>query len=79
MVMMGAANTFLQMVSDDDKRGRVMSFYVMMFMGINPIGCILAGWVAQHWGAPVTVGIGGALCLMGTIYFAMRFVSTTER
>lgn len=72
MVMMGAANTFLQLVSDDNKRGRVMSFYVMMFMGVNPIGCFLAGLVAARLGAPATVGIGGLLCLMGTIYFRMR-------
>ncbi|MCG3205611.1 MAG: Enterobactin exporter EntS [Elusimicrobia bacterium] len=74
MVMMGAANTFLQIVSEDDKRGRVMSFYVMMFMGVNPMGGFLAGVVASHVAAPATVRLGGIICLLGALIFGRRFL-----
>jgi MFS family permease len=70
MVMTAACNTVLQTVSDNDKRGRVMSFYTMAFMGMAPFGSLVAGALASRVGAPVTVAAGGAACLVTAALFA---------
>jgi MFS family permease len=70
MVQMACANTLLQTIVDDDKRGRVMSFYSMAFMGIAPFGSLLAGTLASKIGAPATNIIGGFLCIIGAAIFA---------
>lgn len=72
MIQFAASNSLLQTLADDDKRGRVMSFYVMAFMGMGPFGALLGGWLAQHFGAPVSVAIGGAGCILGGAVFATR-------
>ena len=56
----------------DKLRGRVMAVYSMMFMGMAPFGARIAGSIASHLGAPVTVKIGGAVCILGAIVFALR-------
>jgi MFS family permease len=69
MLVMAASNTVLQTIVDDDKRGRVMSFYSLSFMGMVPLGNLLAGVLASQIGAPLTVAIGGGLCVVGAIVF----------
>ena len=73
--MMASCNTFLQSIADDDKRGRVMSFYVMAFMGLSPFGSLLYGGLANTIGTPLTFLIGGALCIVGAAVFAWKFSS----
>ena len=63
MVNMAACNTILQTVVDEDKRGRVMAFYTMAFMGTMPFGSLLAGFLATKIGAPHTLLIGGVCCV----------------
>ncbi len=70
MVQMAASNTILQTIADDDKRGRVMSFYTMAFMGIAPFGSLMAGSLAGEIGAPLTLFISGIACMIGAIAFA---------
>jgi MFS family permease len=70
MVQMASTNTILQTIVDDDKRGRVMSFYSMAFMGMVPFGSLLAGTLASRIGAPRTVMLGGAACLLAAAGFA---------
>ena len=70
MVQMAASNTVLQTIVDEDKRGRVMSFYTMAFMGTAPFGSLLAGWVAQKIGTPHTLLFGGIGCVLGALWFA---------
>jgi len=70
MVQMASTNTLLQTLVDDDKRGRVMSLYVMAFMGTAPIGSLIAGTLASKFGAPFTVLSGGIICLIGSMIFA---------
>lgn len=72
MLQMASSNTILQTLVDDDKRGRVMSFYAMAFMGMTPFGSLLAGSLADVFGAPVTLAAGGILCVAGAIFFARR-------
>ncbi len=69
MQTMAASNTVLQTIVDDDKRGRVMSFYSMAFQGVTPFGSLFAGMVASRIGAPYTLAIGGACCVAGAVWF----------
>jgi MFS family permease len=70
MTQMVSSNTLLQTIVDDDKRGRVMSFYAMSFMGMAPVGSLLGGWFAKVIGAPNTLLLGGILCIIGAWAFA---------
>ncbi len=72
MVQLASSNTLLQTLVDDDKRGRVMSLYAMSFLGMMPVGNLLAGAVAGKIGAPWTVRLGGAVCLAAAALFARR-------
>jgi MFS family permease len=72
MVQMAASNTFLQTVVDDDKRGRVMSFFSMAFLGMSPFGSLLAGTLADRIGPSPTVAITGFACLAASLFFAFR-------
>lgn len=72
MVQMASSNTVLQTIVDDDKRGRVMSFYTMAFMGTAPFGSLLAGGLASRMGAANTLIIGGVCCILGSLSFASR-------
>jgi MFS family permease len=72
MVQMASSNTILQTIVDEDKRGRVMSFYVMCVMGATPIGSLLAGAVADRLGTPETLFIGACCCLAGALLFMRK-------
>ena len=69
MVQMASSNTLIQSMVPDRLRGRVMSVYSMMFMGMAPLGALGAGVVAEHLGAPTGVAVGGVLCIIGSIIF----------
>ena len=69
LMQMTSSNTILQTIVDDDKRGRVMSFYTMAFMGTAPFGSLLAGALASKVGAPNTLLIGGTACILGALLF----------
>jgi MFS family permease len=70
MVQMAASNTLVQSMVPDRLRGRILSVYSMMFMGMAPFGALAAGTVAHHLGAPWTVALGGVACFAGAILFA---------
>jgi MFS family permease len=70
MVQLAASNTILQTIVEGDKRGRVMSFYSMAFLGTAPFGSLFAGLLATRIGAPMTVLLCGAGCLAGGLVFA---------
>ena len=69
MVQTAVSNTLIQTIVDDDKRGRVMSFYTMAFMGTAPFGSLIAGFAADRIGAPHTLLIGGIGCVIGAALF----------
>jgi len=79
MLQMAAANTLLQTIVDEDKRGRVMSLYTMAFMGTAPIGSLLAGLIANNFSAPLALEIGGATCIVGSLLFARKLPSLREQ
>ena len=69
MLQMGASNTLIQSMVPDQLRGRVMGVYSMVIVGMAPIGGLLAGLVADRLGAPVTVAVGGVICLISAAVF----------
>jgi len=69
MVQMAASNTILQTLADDDKRGRVMSFFTMAFFGTVPFGSLFAGVMADAFGPRATVLVGGVCCILGAAAF----------
>jgi MFS family permease len=75
MIELGASNTLIQSMSPDRLRGRVMSVYSMMFMGMTPLGSLLAGAAAHRFGAPMTVAAGAVVCLAASIVFWRQNVS----
>ena len=75
MVEMASSNTVLQTIVEEDKRGRIMGFYTMAFMGMVPFGSLLAGSLANNIGAPNTVMIGGVACILGSVLFAKKLPS----
>ncbi|MEJ2718558.1 MAG: MFS transporter [Deltaproteobacteria bacterium] len=79
MAQLATSNTLLQTMVDDDRRGRVMSFYTVAFLGMAPLGSLLAGSLAGVIGAPWTVFIGGAACLAGAVVFARRLPQLREK
>ncbi len=67
-----SSNTILQTITDEDKRGRVMSFYTMAVAGMVPFGSIMAGSLASRIGAPHTLIIGGMICIIGSLLFLKK-------
>ena len=70
IVQMASSNTIIQTIVDEDKRGRVMSLYMMAFLGTVPFGSLIAGWMSSRIGAPHTLLLGGVCCLIGAAWFA---------
>jgi MFS family permease len=69
MLQMACSNTLIQTMVPDQLRGRVMSLYSMMFMGMAPFGAFFGGALAHRIGAPITVASGGVACVIGAIWF----------
>jgi MFS family permease len=78
MTQLAASNTILQTIVQDDKRGRVMSFFSMAFLGMAPFGSLLAGALAHQIGAPRTVMISGTICIAGALWFASQLSAIRE-
>jgi len=70
IVLLASANTVLQTIVEDNKRGRLMSFYAMSFGGMVPFGSLVAGALATTIGAQNTVLAGGLVCIAGGLWFA---------
>lgn len=69
MTQMASSNTLIQVMVPDRLRGRIMSVYSMMFMGMAPLGSLLYGALAERIGAPHTLALGGAFAILGAIFF----------
>lgn len=72
IIEMAATNTLLQTIVDENKRGRIMSFYTMAFMGMVPFGSLLAGSLADAIGTPETIMLCGICCILGSLVFGLK-------
>src|SRR5699024_3189813 len=64
LTMITAANTTIQLSSDPGMRGRVMSLYLVVFFGANPIGAPIIGWIAEAWGGRWAIGVGAIASIL---------------
>ncbi len=76
---MAATNTIIQERVPDELRSRLMAVYATMFMGVQPIGALLAGGVAKRIGTPNTVLLFGSLVLVGCLFFIWRVAARVGR
>lgn len=72
MMQMASSNTIVQSIVDDQKRGRVLSLFVMARRGVESLGSLLFGAIANWVGTPATLMIGGAVCLLAVAAFASK-------
>jgi MFS family permease len=78
MQQMASSNTILQTIVEEDKRGRVMSYYAMAFSGMAPFGSLVAGTVANRIGAPNTLLLTGACVVAGAFWFSTQLKNLRE-
>jgi len=72
ILTIAAINTMIQTIADEDKRGRVMSFYAMALMGTTPIGNLMAGTIASGIGIPYTLLAGGVITIISGALFELK-------
>ena len=72
IVQLASCNTILQTIVEERQRGRVMSLYTTAFLGMSPLGSLVAGSLASAVGAPNTLRIGGVCCILGAVAFAQQ-------
>jgi MFS family permease len=72
IVQLGSSNTMLQLLSPPPLRGRIISLYMLSFMGMAPVGALLAGVSARAIGSVATVAVGGAACLAAALLHVAR-------
>jgi len=78
MMQMASSNTIVQSMAEDQKRGRVLSLFVMARRGIEALGSLLFGTIANWVGTPRTLMIGGAVCLVAVAAFATKLSSIRQ-
>jgi MFS family permease len=75
MLQVGASNTLIQSMVPDRLRGRAMSVYSMMYIGVGPFGAVAAGFAAGAFGARATILAGAVVCLVASAVFALMLPS----
>jgi MFS family permease len=78
MVQMASSNTIIQTLVREERRGRVMAYYAMSFMGMAPFGSLVAGAVAGRVGAPWTIFGGGCICVLAAAFFRRQLPRLRE-
>ena len=79
MIINAGSNTFMQAMSPDYLRGRVIGLYSMMFMGMFPLGSLTIGFLAHNLGVKIAVAIGSIVCLAVGIYFCLQVPKLTTQ
>jgi MFS family permease len=72
VLQMAGTNTSLQSITPDPLRGRIVGFYGMMFLGMAPLGSLMAGWLADWIGIRYTVALGALVCILSALVFNRR-------
>ena len=65
-------NMLLQRLVTDEMRGRVMSMFILTFVGAMPLGNLIAGWASDHYGAPRTLATGGLIIAVFVVVVTIR-------
>jgi MFS family permease len=72
-----ASNTLIQAMSPDALRGRTIGILSMLILGVAPFGALTAGFLAQRFGAPLTVAVGGIACIAGALACSLDLPALT--
>ena len=72
MQVMAASNTVLQTVVPEERRGRVMGYFVLAFAGTTPFGSLAVGWLAREIGAAHSVLVTGCGVLLAAAWYGGR-------
>ena len=72
MVVFSTVTSLVQLIAPNEMRGRVMSIYMLAFRGGMPLGSLVSGYAATLIGAPLVIGINGALLIVVAVYFLVR-------
>lgn len=78
MVQMASCNTILQTIVPDDKRGRVMGFFVLAAVGTAPFGSLFSGFISEKIGLPRTLLFSSAVCAAASLWFSSRLPAIRE-
>ena len=78
ILQIASSNTIIQTLVEDDKRGRVMSFYALALVGMLPFGNLLAGSLAQMMSAPGALIVCGSICILGSVWFTSQVRMVTH-
>ena len=79
ILYVSSTNTLIQLTVEDRYRGRVMALYTLFFVGTSPFGSLLAGAVAQRWGAPIATSICAVVLLGGALWVSFRLREVAAR
>src|SRR6185437_11337751 len=72
MVVFSTVTSLVQLIAPNEMRGRVMSIYMLAFRGGMPLGSLVSGYLATRIGAPLVIGINGALLVVVATYFLIK-------
>jgi len=78
VIQLVTMNTVIQIAVPDELRGRVFSIYFWALQGVAPFGSFAIGWMAQTWNVPITIIVGGLICLVGILVIRVTFRDTTK-
>jgi MFS family permease len=73
VIQLVTMNTTIQVSVPDELRGRVFSIYFWALQGVAPFGSFAIGWMAQTWNVPITIIVGGVICLVGILAIRLTF------
>lgn len=77
---LSGGHSLMQLAVSDRLRGRVLSVYMTVMMGLSPIGSFIIGWAAARWGAPPVVSVCASICVLaGALYTISRLLAPKER
>lgn len=79
IIQMASSNTILQTIVEEDKRGRVMSFFALAIMGTSPLGSLFAGYLGEKIGVVYTLIISEFICIAGAMIFAGRLPEIRDK
>lgn len=72
ILYVASTNTLLQLTTDDQFRGRIMSFYTVMFIGTAPFGALISGLIAERFGAPWATTLSAGVLAAGAVWITYR-------
>lgn len=78
LTMVTAANAAIQVSTDPDMRGRVMALYMMVYLGSNPIGAPIIGWIADTFGGRWSLAAGGIVAIVVSVVAAIWAIKTWD-